>query len=126
MFHKKISSLALATFLLGSTAAVTTTSVSAQVIGQCTNVTVSEILTGPVFSGLVRFSDSGCGTSGLVCIAPENDITPAVSNKLFATALTAQATGSSFSIVRYDTGLLGCDGGNGGFPMATDIRISAQ
>ena len=118
MINKKIFSFALATVLLGSTTLMSTTA-SAQTIGQCTDVTVTEVLTGSDFGALVRFSSGRCGVSGLVCMAAENNLSAADSNRAFASALTAQASGTTFSIVRYDTSSLGC-GGN--FPMLTDMR----
>ena len=119
MINKKICSLAIATFLLGSAAVTTTTTVYAQTIGQCTNATVDEVFTGSNVSALVRFSNRRCGISGQVCMSAENDLSAADSNRAFASALTAQATGATFSIIRYDQDALGC----GGFPMLTEMRL---
>jgi len=94
-------------------------------LGNCSGVTnqVDEILTGSQFNSLVRFSNGSCGVSGFVCFSNENGVDAAVSNRAFAAALTAQATGATNLQVRWDNDALGC-GGN--FPMIVDMRLRSS
>ena len=102
--------------------------VNAQVnFGQCTSSTlqIDEIISGPGFNSLVRFSSGACGERGLVCFSNENGVDSTVSNRAFAVALTAQATAAEGLFVRWDTETFGCGGDTAdtGFPMVFDFRL---
>ena len=117
--NKKIS-LLFASLL---TVAAIPQAVNAQTnVGQCAGATisVSEVLTGSQFNSLVRFSSGTCGVSGFVCFSNENGADSTVSNRAFAAALTAQATGATNLLVRWDEDTLGC---GGTFPMVVDMRL---
>jgi len=122
MFHKKIFSLAALTLLLG--VASMPTSVSAQTnFAQCSNVTITEISTGPQSEILLRLSSTGCGRGGFVCLS-SSSLTDAQTKQAYAAALTAKATATTLQIVRWNTDVNGCEGrATGGFPILFDLRF---
>lgn len=106
---KKYSILALMALVSSNAAAQT------QV---CADASPSEVIAGTLFGTLIRTSD--CGGTPLFCIDSENGVDATTSNRFYATALTAQATGATLDI-RFDFSQT-C---TGGFPQVLDLRLNA-
>lgn len=91
-----------------------------QSISQC-NSTVTRVETGSQFGTAVALSDSAaCGAAGFVCIADSDD-TSTATNRIYAAALTAQATGADV-IVRWDGSVRGC----GALNLPTAVQFIVQ
>jgi len=118
---KQTKNIASSLILSLSTMLLLSTNASAQAVGQCNDVTVLDVQTGAQFGTVVTL-DGACGRGGLVCIsnAGESD---SVSNRVYAAALTAQATGANLR-VRWDGAARGC--GALDLPMVFDFRVEVE
>ena len=87
----------------------------------CSNVTITQVLTGPRHGAMIKTSDQTCGLNSYVCLDPEAEFMSAeASKRLFSFALSAHMAGKSVQI-SYDTNKkpLAC---NGSYPTVDDMR----
>ena len=89
----------------------------------CNDAVATEVISGSLFGTLIRAT--GCGGTTLFCINAENDVDSATSNRFYAAALTAQATGSTLDI-RFDFNQSCGGNGNTTFPQVIDLRVNSQ
>jgi len=94
------------------------TGVAAQ---QCES-TVGTVIAGSRLGTLIQMTNSNCGISGFVCAETSGEFTQSISNRVYAAALTAQATDANVT-VSWDNSTLLCDGR---FPLIVDFRVNAE
>ena len=89
----------------------------------CNSPGVDTVLAGSNLGTLVRMTNRSCGVSGWVCLdATDGGVDQNGSNRVYAAALTAQASGSAAQ-VSWDPSNLNCDGR---FPAVVDFRTIVE
>ena len=112
--RKKMSKKILVLSLMAASA-LFTANASAQ---QCNGVTIDSVRAGTEATLLTTSgpgSNCGFNSSGFVCIS-------AADTRIYAAALTAQASGSTVTIA-FDTVDVGCGVDGSTIPRATEIRV---
>ena len=91
----------------------------AQATAACTDVIVTTISAGTRLGAIVRVDNPNCGRSGWFCVEPNESIglTQDISDKVYAAALSAKATGDVVNVE------LRSERGCGDFPYVQDFRV---
>ena len=88
----------------------------------CTSPGVDTVLAGTNLGTLVRMTNRSCGVSGWVCLDTTDTLDTTTANRIYAGALTVQATDAGAQ-VSWDPTNLNCDGR---FPAVVDFRTVSQ